>query len=128
MVVLRLSSTIISDNEINFPNKLLLTSREVANLLKAFAIYISVGVKLSKTEWSKMIQFGGCLGKLLSPLLKAGLPLTKIVIKPVAKSILVPLGLTAAASAADAGINKKNNRIWKYDNTDNIEGWNGRYY
>ena len=28
----------------------------------------------------------------------------KIVIKPLAKSVLVPLGLTAAAAAADAGI------------------------
>ena len=38
---------------------------------------------------------------------KTGLPLTKNVIKPLAKSILIPLGLTAVASAADAGIHKK---------------------
>ena len=31
----------------------------------------------------------------------------KSVIKPLAKTVLVPLGLTAAASAADAGIHKK---------------------
>ena len=55
-----------------------------------------------------MVQLGGFLDKLLSPLLKAGLPLIKSVIKPLAKSILIPLGLTAAASAADAGIHKKN--------------------
>ena len=36
----------------------------------------------------------------------------KSVIKPLAKSVLIPLGLTAAASAADAGIHKKNLRIW----------------
>ena len=54
-----------------------------------------------------MIQSGGFLGKLLGPLLKAGLPLIKNVIKPFAKSILIPLGLTAAASAADAGIHEK---------------------
>ena len=54
-----------------------------------------------------MIQSGGFLDKLLGPLLRTGLPLTKSVIKPLAKSVLVPLGLTAAASAADAGINKK---------------------
>ena len=54
-----------------------------------------------------MIQSGGFLGKLLGPLLKTGLPLTKSVIKPLAKSVLVPLGLTAATSAADAGIYKK---------------------
>ena len=54
-----------------------------------------------------MIQPGGFLGKLLGALLKPGLPLLKNVIKPLAKSVLVPLGLTAAASAADAGIHKK---------------------
>ena len=54
-----------------------------------------------------MIQSGGFLGKLLGPLLKTGLPLIKSVIKPLAKSVLIPLGLTAAASAADAGIHKK---------------------
>ena len=31
----------------------------------------------------------------------------KSVIKPLAKSVLIPLGLAAAASAADAGIHKK---------------------
>ena len=53
-----------------------------------------------------MIQSGGFLGKLLGPLLKTGLPLTSV-IKPLAKSVLVPLGLTAASSPADAGIHKK---------------------
>ena len=60
-----------------------------------------------KTQLSKMIQSGGFLGRLLGPLLKTGLPLIKNVIKPLAKSVLIPLGLTAAASAADAGIHKK---------------------
>ena len=54
-----------------------------------------------------MIQSGGFLGKLLGPLLKTGLHLMKSVIKPLTKSVLVPLRLTAAASAADAGIHKK---------------------
>ena len=54
-----------------------------------------------------MIQSGGFLGRLLGPLLKTGLPLMKNVIKPLAKSVLIPLGLTAAASAADVGIHKK---------------------
>ena len=54
-----------------------------------------------------MIQSGGFLGKLLGPLLKTGLPLMKTVMKPLAKSVLIPLGLTAAGSAADAGIYKK---------------------
>ena len=47
------------------------------------------------------------LGKLLVPLLKTGLLLIKNVFTPLAKSVLIPLGLTAAASAADAGIHKK---------------------
>ena len=106
-VVLRLSSKMIGDNEINFPQKLLLTNRQVSNLRKAFANYLSTNIKLSKTQLSKMIQSGGFLGRLLGRLLKAGLPLIKNVIKPLAKSVLIPLGLTAAASAADAGIHKK---------------------
>ena len=67
-----------------------------------------------------MIQTGGFLGKLLGPLLKTGLPLIKNVIKTLAKSVLIPFGLTAAALAADAGI-QKNIRDWKYDNINNIK-------
>ena len=54
-----------------------------------------------------MIQSGGFLGRLLGPLLKTGLPLIKSVIKPLAKSVLILLGLTAAVSAADVGIHSK---------------------
>ena len=54
-----------------------------------------------------MIQSGGFLGILLGPLLKTGLPLMKSEITPLAKSVLIPLGLPAAASAADAGKHKK---------------------
>ena len=50
-----------------------------------------------------MVQSGGFLDRLLRPLLKAGLSLIKNVIKPLAESVLILLGLTAAASAADAG-------------------------
>ena len=53
-----------------------------------------------------MIQSGGFLSKLHGPLLKTGLPLMKSVITPLAKSVLIPLGLTEVASAADAGIYK----------------------
>ena len=108
-VVLRISSSMIgnSDDNTNFPHELLLTNRQVANLCKAFAKNTSTDIMLSKTQLSKMIQSGGFLGRLLGPLLRTGLPLMKSVIKPLAKSVLVPLGLTAAASAADAGIHKK---------------------
>ena len=53
------------------------------------------------------VQSEGFLGKLLGPLLKTGLPLITSVIKLLAKIVLVLLGLTAAASAADAVIHKK---------------------
>ena len=117
-VVLRLSSNMIGDNENNFPHELLLTNTQVSNLRKSFANNSSTNIKLSKTHLSKMIQSGGFLGRLLGPQLKAGLPFIKNVIKPLAKSVLNPLGLTAAASAADAGIHK--NSIREY-NTSNIK-------
>ena len=109
-VVLRISSNMVcnSNDNINFPHELLLINRQVANIRNAFATHLSTDVKLSKTQLSKMIQSGGFLGRLLGPLLKTGLLLIKSVIKPLAKSVLVPLGLlTAAASAVDAGIHKK---------------------
>ena len=80
---------------------------KVSNLRKAFANYLSADVKFSKTRLSKMIQSGWFLGRLLGPLLKTGLSLTKNVVKPLAKSVLIPLGLVAAASVAEARIHKK---------------------
>ena len=58
-----------------------------------------------------MVQSGGFLGRPLGPLLKTGLFLIKNIIKPFAESVLIPSGLTAATSAADAGIQKK--KIWQ---------------
>ena len=54
-VVLRLSSNMIGDNETNLSHKLLLTARQVAYLRKAFVNYLSAGIKLLKTQLSKMI-------------------------------------------------------------------------
>ena len=54
-----------------------------------------------------MIQLGGFRGRLPGQLLKTRLPLMKNLVKPLAKSVLIPLGLTAAASATDAVIHKK---------------------
>ena len=102
----------IGDDKTNFPLKLLLTVRQVENLRKAFANKSSTDIKLSKTQLSKMIQLGGFFGRLLGALLKTGSPLIKNVIKPLSKSALILLGLTAAASAADVGIHKKTLRIW----------------
>ena len=87
------------EDKTNFPQK-------VANLGKAFANHTSTDIKLSKTQLSKMVQLGGFLSRLLGPLLKTGLPSMKNVINPLAKSVLIKLGLTAAA-ATDAGIHKK---------------------
>ena len=108
-VVLKLSSNMIgnSDDETNFPHKLLLTNRRVTNLRKAFPNYVLTDIKLSKTQLSKMIHSGRFLGKLLGPLLRTRLPLLKNLIKPLAKSVLIPFGLTAAAAAADARMHKK---------------------
>ena len=60
-----------------------------------------------ESKLSKMIQSGGFLGRFLLPVLKTGLPFMKNIVKPLAKSILISLGLTAAVSAADAWIHKK---------------------
>ena len=85
----------------------MLTNRQVANLRKAFANHTSTDIKFSKTQLSKMIQLGGFISRLLGPLLKTGLPLMKREIQPLAKSVLIPLGLTVAASAVDAEMHKK---------------------
>ena len=108
-LVLKIPSNMVgnSNDNTNFPHELLLTNRQVANIPIAFAKNTATDIKLSKTQLSRMIQSGEFLGRLLGPLLKTGLTLMKRVIKPLAKSVLIPLGLTAAASAADAGIHKK---------------------
>ena len=74
--VLRLSSNMIgnSDDEANFPQKFLLTNRQVANLRKAFANHTSTDIKLSKAQLTKM-QKGRFL-RFLAPLLKSGLALS----------------------------------------------------
>ena len=91
----------------DLPHELLLTTRQKTKLRNAFNNNMSTDLKLSKTKVVKIIQSGGFLSKLLGPLLKPGLPSIKNIIKPLPKSVLIPLGLTVAASAADAGIHKK---------------------
>ena len=91
----------------NLPHELLLTTTQKSKVRNAFDNNMSTDLTLSKAQIAKIIQSGGFLGRLLGPLLKTGLPLIKNVIKPLAKSVLIPLQLTAAASAADAGIHKK---------------------
>ena len=91
----------------NLPHELLLTTRQKTKLRNAFNNNMLTGLKLSKAQISKIIQSGGFLGSLLSKL--AG-PLIKVAI-PLAKNVLAPLGITAAASVIDAGI-KKNTWFW----------------
>ena len=96
-----------ANDEINFTQKLLLTNRQVSKLLKAFANNRSAVKELSNTQLSKIIQLSRFLGRLLGPLLQTGLPLMKNVPKPIAKSVLIQLGLTATTLAADVVILKK---------------------
>ena len=81
----------------------LMTIRQKTKLRNAFNNNMSTDLTLSKAQIFKIIQSGGFLGSLLSKL--AG-PLMKVAI-PLAKNVLAPLGITAAASAIDAGIQKK---------------------
>ena len=108
-VTLNLSSNVVGDSngETNFPHRLLLTNTRVSRLRKTFANNSSANIKLSKTHLHKMEQSGGILGRFQRPLLKTDFPLMKNVLKTLAKSVLIPLGLTAAASATDAAIQKK---------------------
>ena len=110
-VVLRISSNMVSNSNdnTNFPHELVLTNRQVANIRKAFANHSSIDIKLSKTQLSKIIQSGGFLGNLLGKL--AG-PL--MIAMPLPKNVLAPLGISAAMSAIDGSIKKKD--VWFRNN------------
>ena len=96
-----------SNDENNFPHKLLLTNTQVSEICKAIENCSSTNIKLAKTQLHKIGQSGRFLGRLSEPLLKTGLSLKVNLLKPLAKVILIPLGLTAAA-ATDAAVHKKN--------------------
>ena len=109
---MKLSSNVIGDfnDGYNFSHKLLLTNTQVSKLCKYFPNGSSVNIELSKTQLHKLGQSGGLLG----PLTKSGLCLIKNVVEPLAKSVFIALGLTAAASATRAAIHKK---MFGYGNT-----------
>ena len=86
---LRISSRMFNRN--NLPHELLLTTTQKTKLRNVFSNNMSTNLKLSKTQFVKIIQSVGFLSKLLGPLLKTALPLIKNVIKPLAKSALIPL-------------------------------------
>ena len=77
LMQLRLSSSIIDDDETNFSHGLFLADRQVASLCKAFANKPSAYIKFSKTQLSKIIHSSGFFGRLLGPLMKVSLPLMK---------------------------------------------------
>ena len=90
-------------NKEGLPPELLLRARQSTKLRNAINNNLATDVKFSKAQINKMIQSGGFLGKLLSKL--AG-PLMKVAM-PLAKNVLSPLGLTAAMSSIDGGIQQK---------------------
>ena len=98
---LRINFKMFDGNDL--PHELLLTTRQKTKLRNAFDNNTSADIKLSKAQINKIIQSGGFLGSLLSKLVG---PLMKVA-PPLAKNVLAPLGITAAASALDAGIQKK---------------------
>ena len=106
-VTLKISLNVVgeSNDENNFPHKLLLTNTQFLKVRKVFANGLSANIK-SKSQLHKIGQSGGFLGRLLKPLLKTGLPLIGNVLLPLAKGVLIPLGLTAAASAIDTAKDK----------------------
>ena len=84
-----------------------MTNTQVSRLRKAFLNVSSANIKFSKTQFSKIAQSGGFLFRPVGVLLNSGLPLIGNVLKPLAKSVFIPLGLTVAASAVAAAIHKK---------------------
>ena len=100
-----MSLKMLAEDELT--HELLLTTRLKTKLKNTFNNNMSTHLKLSKAQISKIIQSEGFLGRLLGPLLKTRLPLMKNVMKPLNISVLILLGLTTAASVADAGIHKK---------------------
>ena len=70
-VTLNLSSNVISnsDDETNFPNKVLLPNTQVSGLCKGFANGSSANAKLQKTQLHKTVQSREFLDIRLGPLL-----------------------------------------------------------
>ena len=95
-------------------HELYLTQRKISQLREKVENNMSADIKLSKAQINKIIKSGGALGSILMKFLPK-------LIKPaisLGKNILAPLGLSAAMSATDAAIQKKN--VWKWNNNNNI--------
>ena len=115
-VTLNLSSNVVSDSN---------EYTQVLRIGKAFVNVSSATRKHSKTQLHKSGRWAGILGRRFGPLLKTGWPLMKNVLKPLVKSVLIPLGLTAGASATDETIQKKFlDQVWLSDNVE----WRNEWY
>ena len=99
---LNLSSNVIgnSNDEYNFSHKPLLPNTQISRLREALANISSANIRLLKTQLHKIGQSGRFLGRLLGLLLKNALSLMENVLKPLPKSVLIPLWLTAATDVA----------------------------
>ena len=100
-MILRINLKICKEN--NLTNQLLLTTRQKTKLGNEFGNNMLTDIKLSKTQKTKIIQSGGFLGSLLSKLAGSLMKVTVLL----AKNILAPLGIIAAASTIDPGIQNK---------------------
>ena len=67
----------IGTNETNCFHNLLFTDRQVSMICKTFAKNLSMNVNLPKSHISKMIHSNRFLGRLISPVMKIGLPLMR---------------------------------------------------
>ena len=74
---------------------------------QSFVKILQMVYQLIYYQLHKKIQSGGFLGRTFGALLKTGLSLMKNVLEPLTKSVLISLGLIAAALARDTAINKK---------------------
>ena len=102
-LTLKISSNVVGDSNIEnkLLHKLLLTNKQVFKPCKALPNNSWANIKLSATQSYKIQNSGG----LLRPLLKTGFPFIKIILKPLAKIVLMSLGSTETAT--DAAVRKK---------------------
>ena len=80
-----------------------LTNNEIKDIMKVIksSIFLKGTIKKITSQEGGFFNF-------LRPLMTAGLPIMKSVLTPLPKSVLLPLGLSAGMSAADAGVQNKN--------------------
>ena len=90
-------------NKADLLHELFLTQTQINKLREKVENHMSPDIKVSKAQINKLIKEGGTLGSILARFLPK-------LIKPaisLGKSILAPLGISAAMSATDAAIQKK---------------------